>query len=81
MKHLKGKGEMWQLYAAFAAYTMNTLVPPALSWFSPFELIFVCKPPDLLNLAFLPLQQFANTRLTAITQRKSVVHCRHFDVL
>ena len=45
---------MWPLYVDVAAYAVNTFAAPAILGFSPFELVFVCKPPDVLNLA-LPL--------------------------
>ena len=51
---------MRQLYADVAAYGVNTFASPALSDLSPFESVFVHKPPDLLNLAFPPLEQFSS---------------------
>ena len=35
-----------------AAYTMNTFAPEALSGFSPFQLVFLRDPPDLMSLSF-----------------------------
>ena len=49
VKHLWDKGQMWSLFATTAAYTMNTF---ALNGFSPFQLVFVCNPPDLTTLSF-----------------------------
>ena len=48
---------MWSLNAAIAVYAMNTFVSPSISGFLPFDLGFVCKPPDLFNLAFPPSEQ------------------------
>ena len=35
-----------------AAYAMNTFASKALNGFSPFQLVFVCNPPDLISLSF-----------------------------
>ena len=56
-KHYIGKGKIWPLYAAVAAYAMSTSATPALSGFYHLELVFVYKPQYLLNLAFLPIEQ------------------------
>ena len=56
-----GKREPWLSYAAVAAYVIHIFVSPALSDFSPLELFFSIKPPDLLNLTFFPLKQSPNT--------------------
>ena len=39
-------------------YAMNTFVSPV-TGFSPYELVFLKKPPDLLNLYFQPLETVA----------------------
>ena len=52
VKHLWDKGQMWPLFMTTAAYAMNTFSPEALSGFSPFQLVFVCDPPDLTSLLF-----------------------------
>ena len=51
MKHLWDKGQMWPLFATTAAYAMNTFASEALNGFSPFQLVFVCDPPDLTSLS------------------------------
>ena len=51
MKHLWDKGQMWSLFAAAAAYAMNTFVSEALSGLSPFQLVFLRDPPDLTSLS------------------------------
>ena len=43
---------MWPLFATTAAYAMNTFTSEALNHFSPFQLVFVCDPPDLTSLSF-----------------------------
>ena len=53
VKHLWDKGHMWPLFAATAAYAMNTFASEALSGFSPFQLVFLRDPPDLTSLSFL----------------------------
>ena len=35
-----------------AAYGMNTFTSAALNGFSPFQLVFICNPPDLTSLSF-----------------------------
>ena len=40
---------------ATAAYAMNTFASEALDGFSPFQLVFVCDPPDLTSLSFLKI--------------------------
>ena len=43
---------MWPLFATTAAYAMNTFASEALNGFSPFQLVFVHDPPDLMSLSF-----------------------------
>ena len=52
MKHLWEKGQMWPLFAMTAAYAMNTFALEALSGLSPFQLVFLRDPPDLMSLSF-----------------------------
>ena len=52
VKYLWDKGQMWSLFATTAAYAMNTFASEALNGFSPFQLVFVCDPPDLTSLSF-----------------------------
>ena len=52
VKHLWDKGQMWPLFVTIAAYAMNTFTSEALNGFSPFQLVFVCDPPDLMSLSF-----------------------------
>ena len=52
VKHLWDKGQMWPLFVATAAYAMNTFASEALNSFSPFQLVFICDPPDLTSLSF-----------------------------
>ena len=51
-KHLWDKGQMWPLFTTTAAYAMNTFASEALNGFSPFQLVFVRDPPDLMSLSF-----------------------------
>ena len=48
VKHLWDKGQMWPLFTTTAAYAMNTFVSEAFNGFSPFQLLFVHNPPDLI---------------------------------
>ena len=52
MKHLWHKGQMWPLFAMTAGYAMNTFTSEALSGLSPFHLVFLRDPPDLMSLSF-----------------------------
>ena len=51
MKHLWDKGQMWPLFTTTAAYAMNTFASEALSGLSPFQLVFLKDPPDLMSLS------------------------------
>ena len=57
-RHLTGKGREWPLYVTSTCYAINTFVSPV-TGFSPYELVFLKKPPDILNLHFQPLQTVA----------------------
>ena len=52
VKHLWDKGQMWPLFMTTAAYAMNTFASKTLNGFSPFQLVFVHDPPDLMSLSF-----------------------------
>ena len=57
-RHLKDKGKEWPLYVTSCCFAMNTFVSTTTS-FSPYELVFLKKPPDVLNLYFAPLETVA----------------------
>ena len=42
---------MQPLFATTAAYAMNTFASKALNGFSPFQLVFIHDPPDLMSLS------------------------------
>ena len=50
-KQLVGKGEMWPLYAATAAYAANTFASETLAGYCPYELVFGRSAPDLTNFS------------------------------
>ena len=52
VKHLWDKGQMWPLFMTTAAYAMNTFASETLNGFTPFQLVFVCNPPDLTSPSF-----------------------------
>ena len=60
-KHHKGKAETRQLHTAVAVYAINTFASPASIGFSPFDLVFMCKPQDLLNEELPLLEQFTRS--------------------
>ena len=43
---------MWPFFMTTVAYAMNTFMSEALNGFSPFQLVFVHDPPDLMSLSF-----------------------------
>ena len=43
---------MWPLFTTTAAYAMNTFTSEALSGLSPFQLVFLRDPPNLMSLSF-----------------------------
>ena len=57
-RQLTGKGREWPLYVTSTCYAMNTFVSPT-TGFNPYKLVFLKKPPDILNLHFQPLQTIA----------------------
>ena len=57
-RQLTGKGKEWPLFVMSTCYAMNKFVSPS-TGFSPYKLVFLKKPPDLLNLYFQPLQTVA----------------------
>ena len=57
-RQLTGKGREWPLYVMSTYYAMNTFVSTS-TGLSPYELVFLKKPPDILNLYFEPLQTIA----------------------
>ena len=48
-RQLTGKGNEWPLFVMSTCYAMNTFVSP-ITGFSPYELVFLKKPPDLKSL-------------------------------
>ena len=56
--HLKDKGKEWPLFVTSSCFAMNTFVSTN-TGFSPYELVFLKKPPDILNLYFEPLETIA----------------------
>ena len=56
--HLKDKGKEWPLFVTSCCFAMNTFVSTT-TGFSPYQLVFLKKPPDILNLYFEPLETIA----------------------
>ena len=57
-RHLKDKGKEWPLFVISCCFALNTFVSTT-TGFSPYELVFLKKPPDILNLYFEPLETIA----------------------
>jgi hypothetical protein len=53
-KRLQNKGENWPIYVACSAFAMNTFASEALQGYSPYQLVFLRTPPNLLNISFSP---------------------------
>ena len=53
-RHLCNKGKEWPLFITSSFYAMSTFVS-SVTRFSPYKLVFLKKPPDVLNLYFQPL--------------------------
>ena len=45
---------MWQKYLSLAAFAYNTFNTPNLANYSPYKLLFGCKPKVFLNLETTP---------------------------
>ena len=54
MKYLTNLGQMWPKYLSLATFTYNRCNTPNLANYSPYELVFGCKPKVLLNLETTP---------------------------
>ena len=59
MRHLKDKGKELPLFVTSCCFVMNMFVSTT-TGFSPYEVVFLKKPPDILNLYFKPLETIAN---------------------
>ena len=57
-RHLKDKGKEWPLFVTSCCFAMNTFVSTT-TGFSPYELVFLKKPPNILNLYFEPFGKIA----------------------
>ena len=57
-RHLKDNGKEWPLFVTSCCFAMNTFVSTT-TGFSLYELVFLKKPPDILNLYFEPLETIA----------------------
>ena len=52
-KYLTGSGFNWPLFVAPLCYAMNTQIS-LVTGFTPYEMIFHTKPPDLMKFDFNP---------------------------
>ena len=57
-RHIKDKGKEWPLFVTSCCFAMNTFVSTT-TGFSLYELVFLKKLPDILNLYFKPLETIA----------------------
>ena len=75
MRHLKDKGKEWPLFITSCYFAMNTFVSTTRG-FSPYELVFLKKPSDILNLYFKPLETIAKRlqRLLYQNENKITLH-------
>ena len=52
-KYLPDTEDKWPLFVHPCCYAMNTFVSPT-TGYSPFEMVFLRKPPDITGFAFDP---------------------------
>ena len=66
VKHLWDKGQMWPLFAMTVAHAINVFASEALNGFSPFELSFLVKSPDLVypSPKFIQFQLITENTIT-----------------
>ena len=77
-RHLKDKGKEWPLFVTSCCFAMNTFVSTT-TVFSPYELVFLRKPPNILNLYFEPLETIAKGyRDYCIKMRAKLDHVSNF---
>ena len=57
-RRLTTHGKEWPLYVVPTCWAMNSVVSMS-TGFSPYELVFLKKPPDITNLYFSPLTEVA----------------------
>ena len=70
--HLKDKGKEWPLFITSCCFAMNMFVSTT-TGFSPYELVFLKKPPDILNLYFKPLETITKRLQRLLSQNENKI--------
>ena len=73
-KYISQQGQDWHLYLNACCYAHNTFVTPSIGY-SPFELVYLHKPTDLVDVRFNPFKGKVQNVLEYITMSKQ------FDVI
>ena len=55
VKYMKHSGDQWHLYVNACCYAHNTFVTPTMGY-SPFEMVYLQKPVELIDIQFNPLK-------------------------
>ena len=54
-KYISQQGQDWHLYLNACCYAHNTFVTPSIGY-SPFKLVYLHKPTDLVDVRFDPFK-------------------------
>ena len=76
-KSLTGTGRNWPTYVNAACYSHNIMVSPTIG-FSPYEMVFLKKPP---SLSHLDLDPFQGTPLTTEAREYLEILRQRFEVI
>jgi len=68
LSQLQGNGRAWCFYVQAACHAYNTFAHTTLGGFSPFELVYMRKPPDWLGIETHPLDGVPVTYLDYVDQ-------------
>ena len=74
-KYISQQGQDWHLYLNACCYAHNTFVTPSMGY-SPFELVYLHKPTDLVDVRFNPFKGKMQNVLEYITMM-----LRRFNVI
>ena len=73
--YISEQGQDWHLYLNACCYKHNTFVTPSIGY-SPFELVYLHKPTDLVNIRFHPFKgktQDVNEYINMMKRRFSII--------
>ena len=61
LSHLENTGRDWTAYIPAVTYSYNSFPIPSLGGYSPYELVFCRRPPEMLGLSLFPLPSIPTT--------------------